>query len=190
MKRLFIGVPIFSENATEKVKGWQTDLLLNTNRLSWTKYSNWHITLVFLGQCPEAAVSLLSQIIEQSFGGCPAYVSPLKGVGVFPDKRKPNVIWIGLENIEPLQHSYQLLIDLLLKNDFTLDGKPLKPHLTIARVKTLADRPALNAHLEKYREFNFGNVPIDRVILYESISSPNGVVYQPLYQKMLIKLED
>lgn len=190
MKRLFIGVPIRSEIAIKEVRHWQSDpgySRLNQNRLAWTKASNWHITLVFLGACPEEAVERLSLLIDKAFDPTSAYTSSLKGVGVFPEKRKPNVLWIGLEPIQPLLPAYHQLVELLRRNDFAFDSKPLKPHLTIARVKHLADRSSFDALLEEYHDTLFEPVVVDRVTLFESVSTAQGVRYDPLYVKHLLK---
>lgn len=189
MKRLFIGIPIRSQRARQAATIWQADRLLNQNRLAWTIASNWHITILFLGACPEEMVEPLSRIIHQAFEHSHAFSSSLHGVGVFPEKRKPNVLWMGLNNIQPLLPAYHGLIDLLRKNDFAFDSKPLQPHLTIARVKHLADRSSFDFLLNAYRDTFFEAVLIDRVTLFESVSTPQGVRYAPLYEKMLLPAE-
>lgn len=192
MKRIFIGVPIRSEKAWQTAYRWQSDPEysgLNQNRLAWTKASNWHITIVFLGACPEDVVSGLSQLIDQAFEHSFAFSSSLHGVGVFPEKRKPNVLWMGLDNIQPLLPAYNKLVDLLRKNDFAFDSQPLKPHLTIARVKHLANRSSFDSLLEAFGDTHFESVFIDRVTLFESVSTSQGVRYVPLYEKILLPAE-
>ena len=181
MKRLFIGLPITCENAVKIVNNWQTNTGLN--RLVWTKPSNWHITLVFLGTYAESAIPQINLIIEEAFKDFKAYTSYLRGVGIFPDHRKPNVVWIGLNTKQILNYGYDNLIGLLKQNNFIFDQKPFKPHLTVARIKYLPDHDFLNELLVKYKDFNFGQVVIDRIILYESVSTVNGVMYIPLYVK-------
>lgn len=183
MKRLFIGIPMSCEITRNKVRSWQTVPGLNLNRLAWTPYQNWHITLVFLGAVPESSVALLSQIIEDAFDNCQAYTSSLTGIGVFPPTGKPNVLWLGLENLQPVLPAYQKLTSLLLQNNFTLDSKPLKAHLTIARIKSLQNPGAFFSLLQNYQHTFFETVPINQISLYESVSSPNGVKYLPLYEK-------
>lgn len=185
MKRLFIGIPITSQKASDRVKEWQGDQALNLNRLAWTSPSNWHITLAFLGATDESAILSLGAIIDEAFNGCPAYYSSLNGVGVFPHKNKPNVLWIGLDNIQPLLPSYQKLLYLLEKHHYPCDPKPLKPHLTIARIKSLNNHSSLYDLLENNLHTPFGEVTINRIILYESRSTPDGVVYIPLYENKL-----
>lgn len=187
MKRLFIGVPIYAPNAMQIANTWQTDRLLNLNRLVWTKPSNWHMTLVFLGTCPEAVLNQLITLMDEAFKHIPVYNSLLTGVGVFPEKGRPNVWWLGLDNIQPLLPGYNHLVSLLRENDFVFDNKPLKPHLTVARIKYLANRDYLESMLEEYRHYNFGMIIINRVTLFESVSTPQGVRYDALYEKELLR---
>lgn len=188
MKRLFIGVPIQSETAMHLAQYWSGDPLLNRNRISWTKPYNWHITFFFLGATPESQVALVEQLIEEAFDDAQPITCQLRGVGVFPEKGKPRILWMGLENLEPLIASYGLLEDLLLKNGFLFDPKPLKPHLTLARIKSLSDRTSLELLQDEFESYNFGTVDINRVTLFESVSTSTGVIYEPLYEKWLLKV--
>lgn len=187
MKKLFIGLPIQSTTALLFEDRWSSDPELNRNRMAWTKPSNWHVTLFFLGPRPDWQIGILGQLIDSSFHEIHSFTSPLKGLGVFPEEGKPRVLWLGLDNIQPLMAAYAALGNLLQENGFHVDPKPLKPHLTLARIKTLADRPSLESLLRKYDAFDFGTVPIHCVTLFESISTVNGVMYVPLYEKWLLR---
>jgi 2'-5' RNA ligase len=153
--------------------------------MAWTKPPNWHVTLFFLGATPEWQVGMLQQQIDSTFHEIHSFTSPLRGLGVFPKKGKPRVLWLGLENFQPLMAAYVALGDLLQKNGFLVDPKPLKPHLTLARIKSLADRPSLESLLNEYQSFDFGTVTINRVTLFESISTASGMKYVPLFEKWL-----
>ena len=187
MKRLFIGIPIQSETAFYAASVWSKDGLLNLNRMIWTIPDNWHITLFFLGATSESQIVLLEQLIDESFHEVQPYVTQLSGVGVFPDRSKPKVLWIGLENLQPLISSYTLLGELLLKNGFLFDPKPLIPHLTLARIKSLSNHLSLELLLKENHSMNFGTIDINRVTLFESVSTSHGVMYKPLFEKWLLK---
>ena len=167
MKRLFIGLPIQSETALQLVNRWSIDPLLNLNRMVWTNPSNWHVTLFFLGATPESQVADLEQMIDVAFNGVQPFTGRLSGVGVFPEKRKPRVFWMGLEDLQPLHSVYALLSDLLQKNGFLFDPKPLRPHLTLARIKSLSHCSSLESLLHEFQSFQFGTRDINRVTLFE-----------------------
>jgi 2'-5' RNA ligase len=185
VKRLFIGVPIQSEKAVQAELQWRNRQDLNVNRINWTTPENWHMTLFFLGDTPVSKIRLLEQLIGQSFKGIPAFQTNLSGVGLFPDSRHPKVMWIGLENVGPLFVSRNRLGNLLQENEINFDNKPLKPHLTIARVKQLTNQDSLTAWFQEYREMKFGPIRIDRIVLFESILNPGGPEYKPVYQCLL-----
>jgi RNA 2',3'-cyclic 3'-phosphodiesterase len=184
-KRLFIGVPIQSEKAVQAELQWRNSQELNVNQINWTKPVNWHMTLFFLGDTPVSKIEVLKQLIEQSSHGISAFRSELSGVGLFPDSRHPKVMWIGLENVEPLLTSRNRLGNLLHDNEINFDNKPLKPHLTIARVKQVINQESILSWFQEYREMNFGPIKIDRIVLYESVLKPGGPEYRPVYQCIL-----
>ena len=186
MKRLFIGIPIESTKSVQQVELWKEDACLNRNVLNWTIPGNWHITLFFLGSTEESAIPLLQQLIEESFRDVKAYQTELMGVGVFPNTHNPKVLWLGLEDIQPIISAYSQLGESLQQNGFSFDQKPLKPHLTIARVKKTNHPSAFQSLLDKYQETVFDRIEIKSVALFESISTSDGPVYKPLCIKQLI----
>jgi len=186
MKRLFIGIPIESTKSVQQVELWKEDACLNRNVLNWTIPGNWHITLFFLGSTEESAIPLLQQLIEESFRDVKAYQTELMGVGVFPNTHNPKVLWLGLEDIQPIISAYSQLGESLQQNGFSFDQKPLKPHLTIARVKKTNHPSAFQSLLDKYQKTVFDRIEIKSVALFESISTSDGPVYKPLCIKQLI----
>ena len=186
MKRLFIGIPIESQRSVQQVEAWRNDTQLNRNVLNWTIPGNWHITLFFLGSTEDSAVSLLKRLIDESFSKIQAYETSLFGVGVFPNAHNPKVLWLGLEDIQPLISAYSHLGESLQQNGFSFDQKPLKPHLTIARVKRTDHPSAFESLLAEYRDTVFDQVNMNKVVLFESISTPTGPLYKPLFEKQLI----
>lgn len=185
MKRLFIGIPMVSEVAANQAAIWKNDRPLNTNRINWSRYENWHITLFFLGNTSVDRIAVLRKLIDESFRTVSGFCAGLKGVGVFPDQRDPKVLWLGLEGLESLMPAYEQLGQLLRDHGFEYDRKPLKPHLTIARVKHLEHRSSLESVLSEFQDFDFGSVAVDRLVLYESVSTSHGPVYQPVFEKQL-----
>jgi 2'-5' RNA ligase len=185
MKRLFIGIPIVSENVVRLTESWKNDEQLNRNVIQWGNRLNWHITLVFLGNTPEDSIPLIQDLLVQSFAKVQAFRANLKGMGVFPDSNKPKVLWIGLAGLGELIAAQTGLAASLKQHDFSFDAKPFKPHLTLARIKHSVNRPIVDSLIDRYRNFDFGSVPIDQIILYESILTPDGPVYQPMFKSNL-----
>ena len=87
---------------------------------------------------------------------------------------------------QPLISAYSYLGELLQQNGFSFDQKPLKPHLTIARVKRTDHPSAFESLLAEYRDTIIDQVNVNSVVLFESLTTPTGPIYKPLYQKQLI----
>jgi len=185
MKRLFIGIPVKSAEVLEITEIWRNNEHLNPNVLKWVNPENWHITLVFLGDTPESIVDQLYHLMEESFSGIKSFSSTLIGVGVFPNRHNPKVIWLGFDNLNPLMNAQIRLVELLKLTGFLLDNKPLKPHLTLARVKNTGHRVSFESLLKQYHQSVFGTVLIHEIVLFESILLPGGPVYKPLFVKEL-----
>ncbi|MFY9153383.1 MAG: RNA 2',3'-cyclic phosphodiesterase [Prolixibacteraceae bacterium] len=185
MKRLFIGIPIQSPKAFRMTEKWRAGNLFKRSVLKWSSPDNWHVTLIFLGSTPESAIPLLQNLIENSFAALPAFQTELCGVGVFPNSDHPKVLWLGIQDVSSLMASYSKLLELLQENGFPLENKPLKPHLTLGRIKNATNFSAFYSVINKFDKTNFGTVSIDKVILYESISTSEGPVYKPLFVKGL-----
>lgn len=182
-KRLFIGMPVSSLKAIQKVESWKNNSRMRLNKMNWVKPENWHITLCFLGDTPDEKVDLLKQLVDQSFNEVAAFNSKLEGVGVFPNRRDPNVLWLGLNSLKNILPAYQQLGDLLKQNGFNFDQKPLKPHLTIARMRYLADKTIIDTLVKDYGQTVFDTVNINKVVLFESLLTPQGPIYKALYTR-------
>ncbi len=182
-KRLFIGIPVSSAKAVQKVELWKNNSRMRLNKMNWVKPENWHITLYFLGDTPNEKVDLLKQLIDQSFAGTSAFQADLEGVGVFPNRREPNVLWLGLNSLQNIITAHQQLGDQLRQNGFNFDQKPLKPHLTIVRMKYLADKAIIDTLVNDYGQTVFDTVNINKVVLFESLLTPQGPIYKVLYFK-------
>lgn len=182
-KRLFIGTPVSSIKTVQKVESWKNNSRMRLNKMNWVKPENWHITLSFLGDTPSEKIDILKELIDQSFYELNSFQSKLEGVGVFPNRRDPNVLWLGLNSLQLMLPAYEQLGKLLLKNDFSFDQKPFKPHLTIARMKYLADKAIIDTLVKDYGQTVFDQVKIDRVVLFESLLTSQGPIYKALYTK-------
>lgn len=182
-KRLFIGLPVSSIKAVQKVETWKNNSRMRLNKMNWVKPENWHITLSFLGDTPTEKVELLQDMIEQSFDEVKAFHAKLEGVGVFPNPRDPNVLWMGLNSLQNIIPVHRQLGDLMKRNDFSFDQKPLKPHLTIARMKYLADKAIIDTLVNDYGQTVFDIVTINKVVLFESLLTPQAPIYKALYTK-------
>lgn len=163
------------------------DPILNRNLLNWVKPENWHVTLYFLGNQPTSLINVLQRLIEDSFCCVQSFSALAYGMGVFPHARNPKVLWTGFDNLHSIMPAYLKMGELLKQHGFTFSTQSFKPHLTLARIKNLDQSSSFDSFLTQWRQSAFGPVTMDRIVLYESVSSFEGPVYNPLFVKVLEK---
>lgn len=136
---------------------------------------NLHFTVKFLGEIPEGQVQEVdSRIARLSLSGFEAL---LKGAGVFPDMRRPRIVWVGVgEGAELMTGAANAVIDALEGI-----GKPEErefiPHLTIGRVRSPRNAAALVSFLNRNSQREFGRTFIGSLKLKSSVLTPSGPVY-------------
>jgi 2'-5' RNA ligase len=152
--------------------------------IKWVRPDHMHLTLVFLGEVAEAHAPAIVDAIGEPVTQAPFDLG-LGGIGVFPPRGAPNVLWLGAaagekESIE-LQRE---LADRVQRLGVALERRPFHPHLTLARWKTSrgADRArALAAGSDRA----VATVHVDHTTLYQSRLSPAGPTYTPLARATL-----
>jgi len=152
-----------------------------SGRISWTKPQSQHLTLKFFGDISTKDTKNICSAVENRI----ASLSPLKlkieKIGVFPDARRPRVLWCGVtgdgEKLSALQKQ--------LEGDFEGIGfpgedRPFRSHLTLGRVKESHGFDGISEALTKYKSFAAGVFECRQLILFQSKLLPQGAVYTKL----------
>ena len=109
--------------------------------LGWTAEDRLHLTLKFLGEQAESRVDALAETLAKTAVHHRELLMTVGGIGAFPNFRRPRVVWIGVSpepKLELLHHDVESTCETL---GIPVDGKPFRPHLTLARVKQRAADP-------------------------------------------------
>jgi RNA 2',3'-cyclic 3'-phosphodiesterase len=115
--------------------------------MKWVRPEGIHLTLKFLGDVPDEREAALGAGLARAAQGTGALPLTLGEFGVFPDFRRPRVVWIGVSSepaLELLQHRIEQEFAAL---GFPTEARPFRPHLTLARAARNA-RPRDFANLE------------------------------------------
>jgi len=143
-----------------------------------------HITLKFLGDTPRDQLPEITAAVQESIAGIAGFEMQLAGLGAFPKKQRPSVVWAGVEQGEPLVEIAARLEDLLETLDFERERRAFSPHLTLARVRRKPPGE-LFAMFDEHAGTRFGGVPVDAVRLYQSELQPDGPRYTVLDEARL-----
>lgn len=112
-----------------------TDFLEPRDGMSWTRPENWHITLAFMDRVPDARLDELVDRLESAAQRVEPFITRLGGAGAFPDVSRASVLWLGVnyEAMKPLERLALAARSAANKSGASPDGKPFRPHLTLAR---------------------------------------------------------
>jgi 2'-5' RNA ligase len=179
MKRIFIAVKIVPGVTLLKMISTFKVGLANES-VKWTNPENIHITLAFLGDTDERQIIQICSMLKDKCKGSGEFDLLIKGTGIFRNLGDPRVIWTGIEPSVNLIDLYNLIKSGLNEEGFRLEDRPFNPHLTLGRIKYLKDKEFLKMLLDRYQFTEIQKVPVNEVILYESILLPSGPVYKPL----------
>ena len=189
--RAFIAVEIPPEihQAIEK-KTAPLRAALNTSLVRWVPSANIHLTLKFLGDTSPTNVEMLTQMLSVEMNQHQSFALEFGGLGVFPQPKRPRVIWIGIQapaGLEALQHSIEAAAT---KMGYPVEKRPFSPHLTIGRVKQNVNSTGIQkirATLEETQVGSLGNTQVTAVHLFKSNLKPTGAVYTRLFSVPLGK---
>ena len=165
-----------------EIKTLQQALGRHRLNIKWVVPENIHLTLKFLGDITPDEIDAARQAAAQT---TTALYSPLsvtlRGIGVFPNYKRPRVIWTGLSGETAPLFEFQKNLDTNLENaGFKKESRPFKAHLTIGRIKSAMDGKTLGAALENFLDFQSKPFYLETFILYKSVLSPQGPTYTRL----------
>ncbi|GIW25321.1 RNA 2',3'-cyclic phosphodiesterase [Meiothermus sp.] len=94
-----------------------------------------HLTLLFLGEQPQARLPEFRRVGQAVAAGVPAFEIELGGTGYFPPTGSPRVWFVKASGagLEPLSQGFQQALS-------DIPAKAFSPHLTLARKKGPAPR--------------------------------------------------
>lgn len=170
MKRLFVSIEP-PESATR--------LLVNLNPsldgVRWLGPDQMHLTLSFLGNVSvESEARLRVNLTEISWK---AFFLPIIGMGKFPSKGSPKVLWIGVGAGHP--HLFQLrkrVQEAALGAGIEPDLRSFHPHVTLARCRNVSEQ-SIRPLLKSNAEYNAGMIHVESFHLNSSQLTPDGSVY-------------
>ena len=148
--------------------------------IRWLPPANFHLTLKFLGVVDEAKLEAIAAALEREFCPFSCFTINAKGLGVFPDLKRPRILWVGLVGDE-LNALASRVENVLIPFGFAAERTAFTPHLTVGRWREFKGFPKeLGDEIEKWRGHDFGRSNVDEVILFQSVLKPEGAVYRPL----------
>ncbi|ADL19530.1 2'-5' RNA ligase [Acidilobus saccharovorans 345-15] len=178
--RAFIAVDIDRPELVSKLKELEQELESTRVRMKLVEPENFHITLRFLGEIPDSAVSDIRSGVLPKLRFKP-FTLKLSGVGAFPSPNLARVIWVGIvQGFDELK-SIRDQLDKLLKDTGIKyeSGEEFTPHITIARLKERSN-PEVAKFVLEHSSYEVGEMVVNAVRLKKSILTPRGPIYETI----------
>ncbi|HEX9989716.1 MAG TPA: RNA 2',3'-cyclic phosphodiesterase [Chloroflexia bacterium] len=108
------------------------------NAIRWVRPESIHLTLQFLGDVAESSIPDIVKALRAASHESKPMSLELSGLGVFPNLRRPRVLWAGLDGTQQALNDLQRLHRTISEELTPLGFKPDKsfdPHLTLGRVR-------------------------------------------------------
>ncbi|NWF76665.1 MAG: RNA 2',3'-cyclic phosphodiesterase [Nitrospirae bacterium] len=165
-----------------------TDLLKKYDAdIKWVNPENIHLTLKFLGNTPQSFLTKINETLNEAVLPYSPFYIKIYGTGVFPNKKHPRVIWIGIKDSEILINLRNAIEQSISSLGYQKDEKEFKPHLTIGRVRSQKGIMHIINNLEDFKDKDFGSIYVDNIKLMKSDLKPKGAEYSCLYDIPIIR---
>ncbi|MCE7740816.1 MAG: RNA 2',3'-cyclic phosphodiesterase [Candidatus Heimdallarchaeota archaeon] len=181
MVRTFISIDFNNEEIVENIVTIQRQLQELSANLKMVNPKILHSTLDFLGEISELQIQQVSQILSETKFS--KFKLTINQPGILPNEKYIRVIYCEMKGNVELLRNIQKEIRTKLKNlGYKVDSRAFKPHLTIARVKSIQNKSELIKVINNLSEFKCGEQEISSIKLKKSELSPSGPQYTILYE--------
>lgn len=156
--------------------------------IKWVDPNNMHLTLKFMGETPVDRLEPIKKVMHQVVMVFPIFEIEIKNLGMYPNAKKPRVVWLGISSEEYLTSLHKQLDQALKELNIQPEGRPFSPHLTIGRVRRSADQESVKAvgqTLSQFKVSSLGHVTINEIVYYQSELTPQGPNYTILQSTLL-----
>jgi 2'-5' RNA ligase len=175
--RLFTGIA-----ATHEINSRLDDLVCRLRplaRIRWSPSANFHITTKFIGAWPEDRVEEMKAALA-GLRGAGKFTIAIRGLGFFPNARRPRIFWTGVEGGVALSNLASDTQQVCAKLGVKVEEKQYSPHLTLARIDSPSGLGVLHDAVAKIAETDFGAFEASIFHLYLSRPGRGGSVYTSL----------
>ena len=171
-KRLFVGISL-----PDHVKLRVGRLRRGFPHFRWVPEGNLHLTLRYIGDVDGALAERIEEILRPI--RVEPFILPVKGIGCFPRRGRPLILWVGCHRGHPrLFQLHKRIEDSLLALGIEADSRAYNPHVTIAR--TAKAKPgAVRQFIHDHRDFETAPFKVEGFTLFSSVLSAQGPVYTP-----------
>jgi 2'-5' RNA ligase len=173
--RLFVALDL-----PEAVRRALAELIANLKPKSrgarWVQPENLHITLKFIGHVGNEKLSPIQSALSSIHAAQPIELY-FRGVGFFPNERRPRAFWCGVAGSPNLAELAADINRALVSLGIEAETRPFTPHLTLARFKSDEGVHEMVHAANDMKSTDFGAATETNIHLYESLLKSTGAQY-------------
>jgi 2'-5' RNA ligase len=175
--RVFLAIPL-PPQLKDSISALQRQLQRQIPYARWVPPKNLHLTLHFFGEIEQETLEKIKVSVLSVKGCKQPFLVEVKGLGAFPDRDRPRILWLDLEPKDQLRQLHQDCSKALHRAGVSTDPRPYAPHLTIGRLRQ--QKTDLTDLYSSIGQRRIGQWPINRLVLFKSRLQPGGAEHIPL----------
>ena len=152
--------------------------------VKWVDPSSIHLTLKFLGNIAVDRISAITRAMEEATRELSPFQLKVTGLGVFPNLKRVQVIWVGIGGeVDKLGQLQQRIESSLASLGFTAETRRFTPHLTLARLRDRASPDERHRFGQLIASTKFEavyTIKVDALNLMRSQLTREGAIYSRL----------
>lgn len=145
----------------------------------WVRLEGAHITLKFIGEVPADRQEPIQSALAALRSPGPIEMV-FRGVGFFPNERRPRVFWAGIEAGGTLAELATAVETALEPLGIPRESRTFSPHLTLARFESPRGLDGLRKTIAAAGDLEFGRSTAMEFHLYQSVLKRGGAEYTRL----------
>lgn len=144
-------------------------------RARWEDPDKLHVTVRFIGEVDGGTKRRIEDALHQVRQE--PFMLSVAGMGFFPPRGIPRVLWAGLDDPAPLHDLHGRVERVLTRAGLPPEGRKYTPHVTLARLRD-PPRTKLMELLRHHALLRTAPFRVTSFQLYSSVLSPRGSKYR------------
>ena len=188
-RRIFVAVPI-AAGAVAPIAAMVDAIRAagdpKARDVRWVRLDGLHLTIRFLGPTTDDRLADVVAAVDETARTTEPFEVVIAGGGAFPTPARPRTLWLGVEDgAEHLAAAAVRLGEALAGRGWTIEDRPYRPHLTLARSDGVRAGSAVAKRLIAAAADVRETFTADSLALLETISGGGPARYVPLHEVRL-----
>lgn len=176
--RLFVAIEI-PEDIRARIASLLKEFRAISPHAKWVRPENLHLTLKFLGETDPSKLVEVQSSLASTCSAQPISIE-FRGLGFFPNARRPRVFWLGIQSSAALANTVAAIDRAVHKLGFPLEDRLFTPHLTLARFNESSLAASWQSEITQKAVVSFGTFTATEFHLIESKLKSGGAEYTTL----------